>query len=277
MIEAYAFLAAFTFQILVLSVLIPAWCIRKVRVQVARLPAELLAQTYPAFLTRYRALALSLAVLGLLLLGWLFSDLQQTDWKEGKAQALAVGYFMVAFLLPLILYGRFASKIGKAQKAVEAKRTAILQRRGLFDFVSPFVVFLSVLAYVIFVALAIYVDQHPFPGYAGALVNIGGITLVYAAHVMAMYVTLYGGKNPLETHSSRLHTIGLTVKSIVYSSILMVAFMALNFSLGLLDLKSWGPFALSLFFAICAPLTAAGFAAPLRTPEAVGFDASPAS
>ena len=277
MIEAYAFLAAFTVQILVLSVLIPAWCIRKVRVQVARLPAELLVQTYPDFLTRYRALALCLAVLGLLLWGWLFSDLQQTDWKEGKAQALAVGYFMVAFLLPLILYGRFASKIGKEQKSVEAKRTAILQRRGLFDFVSPLVVFLSVLTYFLFVAFAIYVDQHPFPGYAGALVNIGGITLVYAAHVMAMYVTLYGGKNPLETHSSRLHTIGLTVKSIVYSSILMVAFMALNFSLGLLDLKSWGPFALSLFFAICAPLTAAGFAAPLRTPEAVGFDASPAS
>ena len=81
-------------------------------------------------------------------------------------------------------------------------------------------------------------------------------------------------KNPLETHSSRLHTIGLTVKGIVYSCILMVVFMSLNFSLGLLDLKSWGPFALSLFFAICAPLTAVGFAAPLRKPEADGFDAS---
>ena len=164
-------------------------------------------------------------MLGLLLLGWLFSDLRSADWNGGKAQALAVGYFMVAFLLPLILYGRFASMIGKEQKSVEAKRTASLQRRGLFDFVSPFAVFLSVLAYFLFAALAIYIDQHPFPGYAGALVNLGAITLVYAAHVMAMYVTLYGGKNPLETHSSRLHTIGLTVKSIVYSSILMVAYL----------------------------------------------------
>ena len=33
MIEAYAFLAAFTVQILVMSVLIPAWFIRNVRVR----------------------------------------------------------------------------------------------------------------------------------------------------------------------------------------------------------------------------------------------------
>jgi hypothetical protein len=222
-------------------------------------------------------LTLGLLVLGLLLLGWLISDLWQADWKGAKAQAFAIGYFMVAFMLPLVLYGRFASQVGKEQKSMKAKRTASLQRRGLFDFVSPFAVFLSVLAYLFFAAFTIYIDQHPFPGYAGALVNLGGITLVYAAHVMAIYVTLYSGKSPLEARSTRLHTIGLTVKCIVYSSFLMVAFTSLHFSLGLLDLKSWGPFALSIFFAICAPLTAVGFAAPPRKPEAEGFEARPVS
>ena len=47
MIEAYAFLAAFTVQILVMSVLYPAWFIRYVRVQATRFPAERLAQLYP--------------------------------------------------------------------------------------------------------------------------------------------------------------------------------------------------------------------------------------
>ena len=277
MIEAYAFLAAFAVQILVLSVLIPAWCIRKVRVQVTRLPAELLVPTYPEFLTRYRALTLGLLVLGLLLLGWLISDLRRADWNGGKAQMLAVGYFMAAFLLPLLLYGRFVVRISKEQKSAVGKRTAILQRRGLFDFVSPFVVFLAMLAYFLFAAFAIYIEQHPFPGYAGALTDLGGITLVYAANAIALYVTLYGGKNPLETHSGRLHTIGLSVKSIVYSCLLMVAFTSLHFSLGLLDLKSWGPFALTVFLAISAPLAAVGFAAPLRKPEADGFEASPVS
>ena len=64
MIEAYAFLAAFTVQILAMSVLYPAWFIRYVRVQATSIPAERLAQLYPGvdvghaqerFLTRYRA------------------------------------------------------------------------------------------------------------------------------------------------------------------------------------------------------------------------------
>ena len=51
------------------------------------------------------------------------------------------------------------------------------------------------------------------------------------------------GRDPLDTHADRLNTIGLAVKGTVYSCILIVAFISLNFSLRLLDLKSWGPFA----------------------------------
>ena len=47
----------------------------------------------------------------------------------------------------------------------EGKRKAILQRRGLFDFVSPFIVFLAVLSYFLFAAFVIYIRQHPFPGF----------------------------------------------------------------------------------------------------------------
>ena len=65
-----------------------------------------------------------------------------------------------------------------------------------------------------------------------------------------------------------MHTIGLTVKSSVYSCILFVVFLSLNFSLRLLDLKRWEPFALSVFFVICALVSSMGFAAPPRKPEA---------
>ena len=74
-------------------------------------------------------------------------------------------------------------------------------------------------------------------------------------------------------YASRLHTIGLAVKGIVYSSIVIVVFSSLNFSLRLLDLKSWEPFALSIFFAIGAVLASMGFAAPLRKPEVDGLGA----
>jgi hypothetical protein len=253
MIEAYAFLAAFTVLMLVMSVLLPAWFIRYVRVQTASIPAERLAQVYPSvdlghaqerFLTRYRALTAGIAVLGLLLLGWLFSYMRRPNWDEGKVDVLVTVYFLAAQMLPLGLLVWLGVRFDKEHKRSlppEGKRTAVLQRRGLFDFVSPFIVFLAVLSYFLFAAFVIYIQQHPFPGFAG-LINIGALTLVYALNAFVVYMTLYGKKrNPFGTYAGRLHMIGLTVKSSVYSCIVVVVYLSLNFSLRLLDLKRWEP------------------------------------
>ena len=287
MIEANAFLAAFAVQILVMSVLIPSWFIRNARARTASVPAERLAQLYPGvdvglalkrFLTQYRVLTMGIAVLGLLLLIWLFNDVRRPDWNSNKTGPLATAYFLVALGLPGFLFVRFIVRFNKEHKPAEGKRTAILQRRGLFDFVSPFIVFVAVLSYFLYAAFVIYIEQHPFPGFAGYLKNIGAMTLLYAVNAFAVYISLYGrNKNPFETQADRLHTIGLTVKGIVYSSIVMVLYISLNHSLRLLDLKSWEPFALSIFFAICALLASMGFAAPLRKPEADGLGSSPVS
>ena len=198
MIEAYAFLAAFTVQILVMSVLLPAWFIRYVRVQTARFPAERLAQLYPGvdlghaqerFLTQYRALTTGIAVLGLLLLGWLFSYMRRPDWDDGPVEVLVTVYFFAAQMLPFLLLVWIGVRFNKKHKRSlpDGKRTAILQRRGLFDFVSPFAVFLAVLSYFLFAAFVIYIQQYPFPGFAG-LINLGAVTLVYALNAFVVYI-----------------------------------------------------------------------------------------
>jgi len=283
MIEAYAFLALFTVQILAVSVLYPAWFIRYARLQATRLPAERLAQLYPGvdlghaqerFLKQYRALNTGIAVLGLLLLVWLSTYTRRPDWDAGRVVLLVTVYFLVAQMLPLGLVAWLGVRFNMKHKRwlLEGKRTATLQRRGLFDFVSPFVVALAVLGYFLFAAFVIYIQQHPFPGFAG-LINIGIVTLVYAVQAIFVYTMLYGrNKNPLETHAGRLHTIGLAVTSSVYSCIVVVAYLSLNFALGLLDLQRWGPFALSLFFVITALLASMGVVAPLRQQERDGFD-----
>ena len=80
---------------------------------------------------------------------------------------------------------------------------------------------------------------------------------------------LYGRKsNPFETHAGRLHTIGLIVKSSVYSCIVIVVYLSLNLSLVMLDLQRWEPFALSIFFVIIALLASMGFAVPPRQRQA---------
>nr|WP_298720476.1 hypothetical protein [uncultured Steroidobacter sp.] len=284
MVEAYAFLAMFTLQILAMSVLYPAWLIRYCRMQAARIPAERLAQLYPGvdvglaqqrFLTRYRALNVAIAALGLLLLGWLFSYMR-SDWDDGPVEALVVGYFMVQALVPLALVVWLVIRFNRAHphSLLESKRKAVLQRRGLFDFVSPAIVFVAVASYFLFVALVLYIRHHPFPGFAG-LVNIGAITLIYALQGFVVYLMLYGKRsNPFEPHAERLRTIGLVVKCCVYSCIACVVFFALNLMLGLLDLHRWEPFALSVFFVITALLSLMGMT-PAPRPEADGFNSSP--
>ena len=281
MIAAYAFLAAFTLQILAISVLVPAWFVRYVRVQAARLPGERLAQLYPGvdleraqkrFLTQYRVLNTGTAVLGLLLLGWLFNYTQRPDWDDGPVEALLTAYFLVAQVLPVGLIAWVGVQFNRKHKRPlpDAKRTATLQRRGLFDFISPFVVGLAVLSYLLFAAFVLYLREHPFQGFAG-LINLGGITLIYIVQAIFVYAMVYGGhKNPLETYAARLRTIGLAVKSSIYSCIVIVLYLALNLLLGMLDLQRWEPFALSLFFVSTGLLASMGFASPPREPEPDG-------
>ena len=274
MIEAYAFLAVFTLQTLTMSVLYPARFSRSVRLQATSFPAERLAQLYPGvdldlarerFLTRYRAVNTGIAVLGLLLLGWLFSYVRRPDWDEDPVIAAISVYFMMQ-MLPLFFVAWFGFKFNKLHKRslLEGKRKAILQRRGLFDFISPFIVFLAVLSCFLFVAFVIYVQQEPFPGFA----LIGVLTLVYASQAFVVYRALYGKKsNPFETHAGRVRTIGLTVKVSVYSCIVCVVFFAFVFTVDLLDLKRWVPLAQSVCLLITALLCLMSLPAPPRDPE----------
>lgn len=283
MIEAYAFLAVFAVQILAMSVLYPAWFSRYLRRQAASIPAERLAQLYPGvdishaqarFLTRYRALNIGIAVLGALLLVWLYNYMQRPDWDDGPVEALISVYFM-AQVLPIGLIAWLAIRFHSVRKdsLLESKRKALLERRGLFDFVSPFTVAFALLSYLLFAAFVIYLQQHPFLGFAG-LVNIGGITLVYALQATVVYAMLYGKKpNPFETHQGRVRTIGLVVKSCVYSCIACVVFLSLNLTLGLLNWQRWEPLALSVFFVVTALLSLMGMTAPPRPPGTDGLDA----
>jgi hypothetical protein len=279
MLEAYAFLAAFTVQILATSILYPALFIRFVRARTMSLPGERLAQMYPGvdvaraqerFLTRYSALHTVIAVIGLLLLAWLFGYVRRADWHDGPVKVLITVYFFVAQVFPLSLIVWLGVRFNKEHKQSlpDRKRKAVLERRGLFDFVSPFAVVLAVLLYFLFAAFVFYIRQHPFPGFAG-LISLAGVTLIYAAIALVVYVMVYGrNRNPLDTHAGRLHSIGVAVKSGVYTCIVTVVYLSFNFALRLLDLQRWELFALCTFFVICALLSSLGVLKPLRQPAA---------
>ena len=283
MIETYGFLAVFTAQVLAMSVLYPARFSRYVREQANSLPAERLAQLFPGvdlklsterFLTRYRAVNMGIAVLGLLLLVGLFNYMRRLDWKNESVIALSAAYFMMQ-MLPLMFVTWIGFRLNKKHKRslLEGKRKATLQRRGLFDFISPFIVLLAVSSYFLVVAFVMYFQRKPFPGFA----LIGVLTLTYASQIFIVYRTLYGKKaNPFETHAGHLHNIGLAVRTIVYGCILCSAFFAFVFAVDLLDLKRWVPLAQSVCLLITTFLVLMSLRTPAREPEVDELGSSPA-
>ncbi len=271
MIEVYAFLAMFALQVLALSVLAPAALAKRSRTFLARYPAEQFPQLYlqgssiavPG-ISAYRALSWLAAAAGLVLLGWLYTYMRRPDWDDGPVEALGSVYLMVQFI-PLVLLAFAGAKTNQQLRDAfpEEKRKATLRPRGLFDFVSPFAVFLAVLGYFLFVAFAIYIEQDPFSGFAGALVNIAGVTAIYAVMGFAIYMTLYGRKsNPLQTQAARMIAMATAVKLCVYACIGCVVFLSSNFTLVLLDLQNWEPLAWSVGHIIFALLFLSAINAP---------------
>jgi len=218
MIEVYLFLAMFPVQILGMSVLYPVLFSRFIRAGLKNIPAERLRELYPGvdvgraherFLARYRTANTVVAVLGLLLLGWFISYMQRSNWDAGAVGGMLTAYFLLQ-CFPIILIAWFKTKFNKVHRRLlpEAKRKALLQRRGLFDFVSPFTVFLVIVAYFQFVAFMFYVARHPFPGFGGPFSNIGILSLLYILLGAVVMYFLYGRKrDPLQTHADRMRMI----------------------------------------------------------------------
>jgi hypothetical protein len=286
MIEVYLFLAVFPLQILAMSVLYPVRVTRLVRATLANVSAERLAELYPEvdvghaherFLAQYRTGNTAVTVLGLALLGWFISYMQQPDWDAGAVGAMLTGYFLVQNS-PIVLLAWFTTRFNKVHRrsSPTGKRKAILQRRGLFDFVSPLTVALAVLSLLLFAAFNFYIAQGPFPGYAGPFVNIGIVTLMYALGALAIYWLLYGRKiDPLQTHADRMRMISGVANCYVWMCVLLPLLLSLSFARKLLDLPTWGPLAGSLSFLILALLLLSGFIARPRPPEADGLGSSP--
>ena len=279
MIEAYAFLAAFTVQILVVSVLHPAWLTRYARAKAeAQLPGWD-RKSRERFLTLYRAVNAGIAVLGLVLLSWLFSHMQSPDWDVRPVSLLHRGYSVVQ-ILPFVLVsliGAWVKRKALTRSPPEVKRTASLQRRGLFDFVSPLTVLLAVVGYFLFATFVVYIQQHPFPGFSGYRL-LRTVTLVYALNAFLAYWLLYRRKRwPLETNAYRMHAVGMQVKIVFYTSIAIIVFLSLNVTLELLDMERWMPFAMSIYLVIIMLFTSMMLFALQRQAVADRLGPSPAS
>lgn len=286
MIEVYLFLAVFPAQILAMSVLYPVGFSRMIRKSLAKVPTERLAELYPGvdvgdaherFLARYRVANALTIVIGLALFGWFISYMQQPAWDEGRVGAILTAYFLLQSV-PIAVTAWFMTRFDKLHRRTspDAKRKAVLQRRGPFDFVSPYVVLLAILSYFLFVAFNFYVARHPFPGYAGPFVNIAIVTLMFVVLGGVMYWFLYVRKlDPLQSHADRMGMLRMLMNTYAWMAILIPLFLSFGFARKLLDLETWNPLAGTVGFLIFSILSLRSVNPRPREPNANGPDSSP--
>jgi hypothetical protein len=277
MIEACAFAAMFTLQILVMSVLQPRAIIAFCKNKAAGISDAWFAANYPGvdrqdtirrLSNRYLAANLAIALLGLALLAWMLTRVPILDWDQ-----ITSLYFLLQ-ALPLLIMSASGLRGVRAlrQSMLDTKRKADLRRRRLFDFVSPFTVALAAAGYPLFIAYVLYIDQRPFPGFGGAI-NIAGVTLVYALQAFGVWLMLYGRKSvPFESHAARMLWTGPMVRAMVYCCILTVVSISIILTLQQFELRTWKPVAISAFLVLTSRLCYLGLTAPPRRPDSDGAE-----
>jgi len=268
MIETNAFVAMLVVLILTIAVMHMLGLMRFVRVKTASMPDEYFAQIYPSldrnasteqFVSRYRRAHAAIALLGASLLAWLVSYMREPGWDKRWVVFPVMIYFLLQWL-PMIFTAMTSIRHVQALRnfLVHTKRKAALKRRGLFDFVSPIAVWLAALAYLLFVPFALYVSDDT----AAQALFIGALTFDYALTAFTVYRELYGKKSdPFENHAGRLYTIGLRVRSSLYSCIAVALFMWFTMAVMALGFDRWMPFGLAAFLTVVTFVTFSVFIA----------------
>jgi hypothetical protein len=276
MIEMYGFIATFTAQIIFFSVLGPLRLTGGLREQIQQFIAEHSPPIDPADAARVdrrlrflRSLGLGTAVIGLALLAGMIRYMLRPDWTDGPLEAIVPVYFGLQVLPTLLAVVTASAFHGVLKRSLPAqKRKALLQPRGLFDFVSRSAVALAVLVYFLHIALLVYIEQHPFPDFAGLLHSAVFITLFYAAMAIAIYVTMRStGSSPLQGREDRMRSVGVALKVCVYGCILGVLNISMNMTLILLDQQRWEPTFGSIGFILVGVLMHMALKEQLRIPE----------
>jgi hypothetical protein len=286
MIEVKLFLAAFAVLVLAMSALYPMRFARIISSSLANTDAQRLAELYPGvdvvraharFLKLYRAANAIILVLGLALLAWFSHQMLQPGWNDQPVFGMVTMYFLLQHV-PIVLIAWFTARFNKLHRHTppQGRRKALLERRGVLDFIPRWTVVLAIVSYIVFVAFMLYVERHPFPGFGGAFANIAIVTLTYVLGAFVMHWMVHRKrKDPLQSHADRMRVIGVVVNCYAWVCVLLPLFASLTIARQLLRLSNWGPFFICVFFLALAVLSLRTLSGLPRQPAAAGHGTSP--
>jgi hypothetical protein len=266
MYDQALFHLVFLSQVLLLSFFLPRMLLRRAHHVLETYPPESYPKLYPvSFATvrramgAYSALNFVMLAVGLALVLIRFYAASE-EMLNGDTSLVITAYFFLQFA-PMVVPGVAGFTYVQLQRKADRRTTrkAELRPRRLFDFVSPAVVGLAVAVYLAFVLLVAYVRQFDFPWFGGYW-NVIGITFVNLLFAGLIVHTLRGKrKDPYQTHEDRRRQMGITLRSLVWISILGTAFIALSIGLSAFELRHLNPIFTSLYLQLIAVISFRSF------------------
>jgi hypothetical protein len=133
------------------------------------------------------------------------------------------------------------------EKNKNEHRIADLKPRKLLDFISKPFLTTAILSYGICVVTVLYFVRYPFDGFAG-LVNILGVSILYAGLGIGIYQKLYGKKhNPLQTTEDRSVETTILIKLLILTAICSSLYLAISLILASMDMRNLGNIIYSIY------------------------------
>ncbi len=245
--DNYLLYIAFLGQIFVISYYFPRKIFDKINKSMAQHPRIDYPKLYPVAdhvintqLKIFKLFSFFVVVIGIGILA--ISIINRTEdligWDD---QAVLVCFVMLQYLPVLFLgtQGYYYLKLMREQNTSE-HRIADLQPRKLLDFVSKSLITTAIISYSFCIITVLYFIKNPFDGFAG-LVNILGVSGIYAGLSVGIYQKLYGKKrNPLQTTEDRSFETSVVIKLLVLTAICSSFYLGISLILASMNLRDLG-------------------------------------
>lgn len=246
-------------QVWLLSYYYPKQVVKRINYVLTHCPEQDYPKLYPVPSERintikfvYQALNYLLIIIGAGLI--LYFTYMVPDYKkhinilDDLPLLFGMVQFMPLFILELLGYKHL--KLMRQQNT-QTSRTAELQPRLLFNFISPWHLILAVLTYISFIIYELFLCN--FVLNFDAAIKIGTVTLTNIMFIAIGMANLYGKKrDPYQGNNERNKQTKFVLESFVFISIFMTIYLMMHSWVNIYELNNLEVLINSLYFQVLA-------------------------
>ena len=169
--------------------------------------------------------------------------------EKGINPMLPWAYFMIQ-MIPSQLLEFFGFRMSKLMKLEDSRtnKSATLQPRHLFQYISPILFGTVIMAYFGFVLFAFYLEGFSFVLGGKAFLMSLILLLGYIFFFTVILWLIYGKKpDPYQSTKDRVKSVSLLIKTSCYTMIACAFFMGFTAAVSAFQFKAMMPVAMSVF------------------------------